>query len=498
MTRLLNIFLTLFALSGTIANIGSASAVEPALGKSVVKIYSAIQRPDYSMPWQGHRPQRANGSGFIIAGKRILTNAHVVSDTRFLLVQKHGDPKRYLAEVLFAGHDCDLAVLEVRDDAFFNGTKPLKFDKNVPDLNDEVLVIGFPMGGDRLSVTRGIVSRIDYSIYSHSGIDQHLVVQVDAAINPGNSGGPVVYKGKVVGLAFQSMAWAENIGYTIPVPVINRFLKDIKDETYDGYPELGIGYINTRNPALRNHLGLSDSQTGVLVHYVDPFGSARGIIEQGDVLTSIEGHDINNEGRIEIDGNQINFFEILERQQKGESAKLRIFRNGKSRSRSLTLNGAPDPYTFRNLYDRQPEYVMYAGLVFTPLTRNYVGKVTSGSLNAREQRILYYMANAKIDKLYKDRQKFIVLSHRLAHPVNTYTESFVEGIVSSINGTEILGLEDVNKALKKPSDGFHIVKFAGMHDFLVLDAKEADKATDIIAAKYGVQPLQNIIHEEKK
>ncbi len=490
--------LLLFAfLTGATAHFAPSFASEPALSKSVVKIYSATQRPNYSMPWQPDQQRRANGTGFIITKKRILTNAHVVSDTRFLLVQKHGDPKRYLAQVLFSGHDCDLAVIEVNDADFFKNTKPVRFAKNVPDLNDEVLVIGFPLGGDRLSVTRGIVSRIDYSVYAHSGVDQHLIVQVDAAINPGNSGGPVVYNGKVVGVAFQSMAWAENIGYTIPVPVVNRFLEDIEDGTYDGYPELGIGHINTRNPALRDDIGLSDSQTGVLVSYVDPFGSALGTVKTGDVLMAIEDHDINNEGRIEIDGNQINFSEVMERKQKGERVELGVLRKGKSMTLSLTLTGESDPYTFRNLYDRQPEYLMYAGLVFTPITRNYLRAAASGSLNAKTQQILYYVTNAKIDKLYKDRQKFVVLSRRLAHPVNTYTDNFVEGIVSTVNDIEILGLDDLNKAFSKPVNGFHIIKFAGMRDFLVLDAHEAKTATDIIAAKYGVPNLSHIISGDK-
>ena len=79
---------------------------------------------------------------------------------------------------------------------------PLKFG-GIPDLESTVSAYGYPIGGERMSVTTGIVSRIDFQLYTHSSIDQHLAIQISAQINPGNSGGPVMQNGKVVGVAFQ-------------------------------------------------------------------------------------------------------------------------------------------------------------------------------------------------------------------------------------------------------------------------------------------------------
>ncbi|MFA7159835.1 MAG: serine protease, partial [Kiritimatiellia bacterium] len=159
---------------------------------SIVKIYVTAQREDFKAPWQPGGAFSGNGSGLIISKKRILTNAHVVSDARFIEIQREGDPKKYQAVVQFAGHDCDLAVLTVPDESFFERTRPLAMGADLPKLNDEVIVLGYPMGGERISLTKGVVSRIDYIPYSHSGADWHLAMQVDAAINPGNSGGPVL------------------------------------------------------------------------------------------------------------------------------------------------------------------------------------------------------------------------------------------------------------------------------------------------------------------
>ena len=173
--------------------------------QSVAKIFVTVQQEDFRQPWQSSPPMSGSGSGFIIKGKRLLTNAHVVSDARFIEVQREGDTRKFPAKVRFIAHDCDIAVLEVKDESFFEGTKPLTFGSTLPSLNDAVIVLGYPMGGGRLSLTKGVVSRIDYNLYAHSSIDSHLVMQVDAAINPGNSGGPVLFNNKVIGIAFQGI-----------------------------------------------------------------------------------------------------------------------------------------------------------------------------------------------------------------------------------------------------------------------------------------------------
>ena len=458
---------------------------------SVVKIHVTIQRENYVMPWQGGEPGGATGSGFIVSKKRILTNAHVVSDAKFIEVQKFDNSRRFKAQVAFIGHDCDLAVLTVDDPDFFTGTHPIKFANALPSLSDEVIVLGYPMGGDRLSVTRGVVSRIDYSPYAHSEVDQHLVLQVDAAINPGNSGGPVLFKGKVVGLAFQGMAMADNIGYAIPLPVLNHFLEDIADGTYNGYPELGVSFTTTRNIALRRDLNLPGDKGGIVVDFVDPFGSAKGYLRDRDVLLSIDSHSIADDATINLDGNAVLFAELLERKQFGDSVTLTVWRTNTEIEVKIPLTNPQDPFVYRNIYDTRPDYYITGGLVFAPLTRKYLRaqRKNQGSMNY--QQLFYYSQYAKVDGLYSNRDEFVVLIGRLPHPVNTYSDSFINGIVTEVNGIAIRNLRDVKKAVEVQKEGFHVFHFAGVNDTLIMDAGNARRSDHEISLQYGISSIEH-------
>ncbi len=468
-----------------------------ALEHSLVKIYATMQNENYSMPWQSYPPQSGNGTGFIINGKRILSNAHVVSNARFIEVKKNNDPRRYSAHVKFAAHDCDLAILEVDDPEFFDETKPVKFAKTLPQLSDTVTVIGYPMGGALVSLTEGVVSRIDYSGYSHSGVDQHLVLQVDAAINPGNSGGPVLLNGKVVGVAFQGITQASNIGYVIPVPIIEHFLTDIKDGKYHGYPELGAAIMDTRNSALRASLALSGDNTGPVVYYIDPFGSATDILLPNDVLLEIDGHNIAEDGTIDLNGNSIEFSELIERKQWGDKISLKIMRDKSMQNIEIPLTNPQDPYIFRNIYDQRAEYCTLGGLVFSPLTRNYLATIGRNLNGANQQHLLYATQYAKVDGLHKNRTQFVVLIHRLPHPINSYTAQFMNGLVSEVNGIHIGNLSDMQKAIESPQNGYHTIRFTGIDDYIIFDAKDEKISQPQIMQRYAL-PTPFFIGEKQE
>src|SRR5256885_15365832 len=190
-------------------NAGSLPGAEPE--RSVIQIMTFSQQPVWEAPWRFEPVRRSSGSGFVIKGKRIMTNAHVVSWAKQILVHRYQDPRPYLARVKFIAHDCDLALLEVEDESFFNGLEPLRFG-DLPKVRSTVVTHGYPAGGEQISYTRGVVSRIELQNYVHSGNRAVLTVQTDAAINPGNSGGSGVKDDMGVGVGVPGMAGLANNG----------------------------------------------------------------------------------------------------------------------------------------------------------------------------------------------------------------------------------------------------------------------------------------------
>lgn len=473
---------------------GSPNAVSPnpphtaaEIRKSLVRITTTSQDPNYRAPWTPGSISGGVGTGFVISGERILTNAHVVSNARFLSVEKENDPKKYVATVQFVGHDCDLAVLKIADPGFFKNTVPLSLG-GIPEIETAVAVFGYPIGGERLSVTQGIVSRVDFLTYTHSIVDSHLAIQIDAAINPGNSGGPVLQQGKVVGVAFQGYSGdvAQNVGYMIPVPVISRFLKDIEDGHYDKYMDLSVSTFNLQNPAERRALGLGDDDRGVLVSSVASAGCSAGILKEGDVLLSIDDHPIASDGSVELEDQRVQMNEIVERKFKGDSVKLHILRDKKESDVTVKLDAAW-PFTMQaNQYDVEPRYVLFGGLLFQPLSRNLLVAYQIDDLRVR-----YFYDFFISDEIYREHPEVILLSGILPDPINTYLSDAKDGIVDEINGTKIKTLDDMANEFKKVADDY-VIKLIGVGRPIVLERAAVEAARERIKTRYNVLKEQNL------
>src|SRR5713101_3678912 len=455
--------------------------------KSLVRITATSVEPDLKAPWNAGALERGVGAGFVISGNRILTNAHVVANSRYLIVEREGDPNKYPATVQFIANDCDLALITVPASDFFKNMVPLKFG-GIPELESTVSAYGYPIGGERMSVTTGIVSRIDFQLYTHSSIDQHLAIQISAQINPGNSGGPVMQNTKVVGAAFQGYSGdvAQGVAYMVPTPVISRFLKDVSDGRYDGYVDLGITYGKLQNPAQRKFLGLKDDGRGVLVETVVAAGPCAKILRPGDVLLAIDNHPIASDGNVELEGERVEMPEVVERKFKHDSVKFDIWRDKQSTSGSVQLDTVP-PYLMQShKYDVRPRYVVYGGLLFQPLTLDLLEAYQPTDLRLRHFFDFYV-----IDQLYLEHPDVIVLTNILPDPINTYLAPYRGGIVDQINGKKIHTLEELTKVLAEPAERF-VIDMIGDGPPLVLDPKQVEAARERIRMRYNVVREQNL------
>jgi S1-C subfamily serine protease len=456
--------------------------------QSVVRIFATTQAPDHQCPWQAEPPERSTGSGVIIGKGKILTGAHVVADATFLQVQKVSDPDKVIAEVEAINHDCDLALLNVRDPRFMQGVKPERLGP-LPRLRDAVSVVGYPIGGEEISITEGVVSRIEVQRYAHSQRNL-LAVTVDAAINEGNSGGPVFKDGRVAGIAFQSLMDAENIGEMVPSNLIRRFLEGTKTGKAPTVPGLGLIMQRLENPLLRKRVGLGPKQSGLLVVGVEWGSSAWGHIEIGDAILSIDGHRVANNGTVQYEGRFRTGSEVLLGDHfVGDAIPLKVLRKGKVLDLRIELK----PYVAlvpRSQYDTPPRYFVYAGLVFQPLSLDYLRTWPEWWEKAPPELLHHYYGGSRT----KQREEVIVLSQVLADPISVGFDGLDNTTVSrvSIAGSRTPGKGIVPRNLRhlvellEEAKGVIEIQISD-DSILALDPAEAREANARILERYHIR-----------
>jgi S1-C subfamily serine protease len=466
-------------IAALIVPLSALRAAETDIVGSVVKVYCEMYPYSYEAPWRLENPMSVTGSGAIIAGHRILTSAHVVADGKFIQVKRAGGDEKYEAEVEIVGHQCDLAVLKVNDPKFFEDAVPLEIGPLVA-LRDRVIVYGFSQGGEELSTTEGIVSRIEIRPYAHS-MNAFLCGQIDAAINPGSSGGPVVKDERIVGIAFQA-GRGQNISYMVPAPVIDHFLKDIEDGTYDGIPGLEVACQPMENPGLRAKHGMKAGQSGVLVMNVHPGSPAEGLIKPGDVITSLGGRQIANDATIEFRKNERTlFFLPVQEHLIGETIEVGILRDGAALRVPVKLTV---PFGSTRLvpnfqYDRQPSYYIVGGLVFERLTANYLDLFEDGEPPV-DLRTYYLYAEPT-----PDRRNIVVLIGILVDSVNVGYQGFTEAVIFKANGQNVSTLGDLVKAVETNQGPYHVFVDSYGRE-IVIDRVKAGQRLPLILQRYKI------------
>ena len=445
--------------------------------QAIVKIYTTAKVPNYLIPWSSSM-QSSTGSGAIIDGGFILTNAHVVADQAFIEVQRYGQRKRYIAKVYAVSHQADLALLKVEKKSFLKGVTPLTFGV-LPAVEQKIVVYGYPMGGATLSATIGVVSRVEHHTYAHSG-EMFLAVQVDAAVNPGNSGGPALSEGKIVGVVMQVITKSQNIGYLVPVNMVKHFIDDMKDGHYDGFSDLGLGTQKLENPALRHYYGLDENITGKLVDKIVYHSSLKGLLKEGDILTKVDGYSVEDDGTIAFREHEYtDFHYAVDAYQMGEKVKLEIIRDKQKMEVETVLKyRADDMYLVKTTrYDTMPTYFIYGGYVFSPLTRNLI-RATN-----RNRLMLSYLAAQWQEE---NKKEAVVLLKVLASDLTRGNNDFGMWPIEKINGETIVDFKDFYEKMQK-STGKYIVLEDEDGVKVIIDRDEAKAKQSEILQKYNIE-----------
>lgn len=465
---------------------GSARDADPgSLEASVVKVFSTVRMPDASKPWTKSEPSEATGSGVVIEGRRILTNAHVVLYASQVQVQAHqaGDKIQATVEAIAPG--IDLAVLRLEDESLFERHRPLPRAAALPELKDAVMVYGYPAGGSNLSITKGIVSRIEFAAYNFpvSG----LRVQIDAAINPGNSGGPAVVGERMVGLAFSRLGGgAQNIGYIIPNEEIELFLQDLADGRYDGKPGLHDDFQTLENPALRAWLKLDKGTQGILVS--EPSAAAGNPLKRWDLVTHIGDTPVDDQGMVKLGPNlRVRFACLVQRLVKDGAVPLKVLRDGKPMNLAV-----PAPRSFPvmvpDLQGAYPSYFVYGPLVFSPASLQLLMAAGRTIMGGPAQASSPLLTRVLEPPAFPGEELVVVASPFLPHKLAFGYSSLYGSVLRKVNGVPVKNLRHLVELLRDSRDEHLAFEFARKGaEIPVFPRKDMEAATEALLTDNGIR-----------
>ena len=453
------------------------------LRKSVVKISVTQETRSPLTPWKRESPEKFGGSGVVIAPGRVLTNAHVVEQVSEILVESPQTALPISFELVAIDPSRDLALLSTTDAEFIKNHPPIPLFDGLPKEGTRVTVMGYPMGGEALSTTSGVISRIEWAEIGR-GEEDGMRVQVDAAINFGNSGGPAFVDGKVAGLAFSGMdnAVSDNISYLLATEEVKRFLDEVAAGTIDGNTVANLSTQTLENPALRAKLGVASDVTGVVV-----IGQKSGPLQAWDIITKVNGQAVDNKGQITIEEDRKVVMDCaIGRFVPSDAAKdhtIDILRDGKPMTVAI-----PAYSRIHRVIGSYPDgnypYLMYGPLVFSPLHDELL-RNTGAWMVFAESPVGAYFSD---DRPSNGKQFIAVTSPLLSSPIGRGYEVMPGQTLKSVNGKTFANFREFVQGLRDLTDEFVVFEFNESNvERIVLKRSEIEAATEKLMDSNGIR-----------
>lgn len=313
--------------------VGVASKVRP----SIVGI--EVEYSVNSIFYRNKSTATAAGSGIIISEDGyILTNNHIVnsSSTSYyyelgkankVTVTLYNDSTKYDATIVGTDSQTDLAVIKIEK----NGLKAAEFgDSDAVQVGEFAMAIGNPLGLTD-SVTAGIVSAVNREVSDQDG-NSYVAIQTDASINSGNSGGALVNsKGQVIGVNTLKLSGTgvEGVGFAIPINSTKEIYEQLIQYNKVKRPYIGIGgYDLDEQTAEDNNLVV-----GIYIKTIEDFSAGeKAGLKIGDVIVEVDGTKVTKMDELNAIKNQ---------KQIGDTLKLKVFREGKEKEITVTLQEQP-------------------------------------------------------------------------------------------------------------------------------------------------------------
>lgn len=445
------------------------------LTKSVVRINSTSQSWNPGQPWEKNPPQRLRSLGAIVAPGQVLTSGEVVADATYLELEQPDGSRSVEAKIIAVDYEANLALLgakyEEEGTEFFEKTKPLAIAEP-PTVGGSLQVFQVEENGTTL-LTSGVLQSVDVA-GSFLPRQSFLTYLVKASMQSAASSFslPVLKDGKLAGILL-SYDSDDQISDALSIDVVSRFLENAKDETYSGFPSLGVSIARTNDPSFRDFLKLTSDQGGLYVSSVRPGGAADlAGLKKGDVILTAAGFPIDRRGYYEHPHyGSVSWGHLVRGERAtGEEITLGILREGELMeiTATLTREEPGDSLVPEYQFDRPPNFLVKGGLIFQELTRPVLEAFGKDWTSLAPLNLLDAYENP--EKYEGNRERVIFLSGSIPTPATVGYERLRNLIVKKVNGIEIDSMKTLIEAFDNPSaNNLHSIEFLEENFTVYLD-----------------------------
>ncbi|QJE94564.1 S1C family serine protease [Luteolibacter luteus] len=461
--------------------------------KSVVRISTTQQAWNQAQPWEKLSPSTRRSLGAIVAKDKVLTTAEMAADATYIELESSDGKRLAPAKVLAVDYEANLALLGVEsetDAKFFDGTDPLEIAAR-PKPGETLDIVQLEENGTPL-VTTGAIQSID--IVSNFLPGQFfLTYEVKASMqSAANSFSlPVLRDGKLAGI-LTSYDSKDQLSDVMATDIVERFVREAGDGDYAGFPSLGISTTRTEDINFRAWLKLTEDVGGLYVSIVRVGSAAeKAGLKKGDVIVSIDGHDIDRLGYFDDPHYGRLYWSHLVRGAKssGDKVLMEIIRDGQRSKVEAELDRRDEKdqlvpgYTF----GKAPSYLVKGGLVFQELTRPLLESFGEEWQSRAPLNLLDVFENPQ--KYEARGRRIVFLAGVIATPATVGYEPLRNMVVTKVNGKDIKDMKSLIEAFKEPgAEGMHQIEFDEEKFKVHLD-EAISTAVDSQLIQRGLAPL---------
>jgi len=420
----------------------------------------------------------------VVGPREILTTADDLEDRTLVRLQKQGRGSWVTAEVTWIDYPANLAIVATADKRFWDGLKPVSLAEKIAK-DGNIQIVRWRAGN--LETRRAEFNRFSVN-HGNMSDATHAVMELNSEIDGVGWAEPAIAGNRVIGLVFSQ---AGNALQLLPAPFIKSILDAQKKGTYKGLGYFDFTWQPAENPETLEYLKLPGERRGGIVIDVPNKPETTPVMKRRDVILQVDGFDIDTQGDyLDPDYGHL-LLENLSTRNKwaGDPVRLKIWRDGAAQDVIYRLPRAEDAARLvpEGPFDKEPEYLIVGGLVFQPLSKNYLRAWGQDW----ERRAPFRLAYFRNEEPKPERPAIVVLAQVLPDFYNLGYQEARTLVLERLNGQKVSYLSDLQKALLSPVNGFHVLEFLKGDSLqrIVLDATAQEEATKRVLERYGIEKV---------